>query len=450
VVIDSQGNIFITDNGNHRIQKFDKFGNFVLAFGDSGTGDGQFQYPRGIGVDSQDNIYVAGNLKNDVQKFDNNGNFLLEWGQAGTQPGKFSFPKGLTVDSNDYIYVADEDNDRIQKFTSTGSFVLEWGETGTLEGAFLNPIDVAVDSLDNVYVTDLFNQRVQKFTSTGAFLATWGTGPLSGNGQFNLPTGVAVDPCGQIFIGDRNNFRAQKFGEVGTSCFNTPIGNDVVIFLAGTELTFQQVSEQGETELQLQGSGPTPPNGLQFVPSSPPMYYDFTTTAVIGGEITLGISYDPADVLGDEADLVLLHWDDTLTIPSWRNLTTSVNTQTKTVYGSSSTLSLFVLLEPGSPSAVANGLPAAYRLLPASPNPFRSRTTIRYELPEASPVRIQMFDLEGRLVDTLLDDPQRPAGRHEIVWGGRNASGQEVAPGMYFYRMSTRTGEFTQKVLFVR
>jgi flagellar hook assembly protein FlgD len=73
--------------------------------------------------------------------------------------------------------------------------------------------------------------------------------------------------------------------------------------------------------------------------------------------------------------------------------------------------------------------------LGAFPNPFRSRTTIRFELEAPGPVRIDIFDLAGRRVRTL-ERLQLPAGTGEVVWNGRSDGGDRVAPGIYFFRRS--------------
>ena len=70
----SEGIIFVTDIENNRIQKFDKFGEFILQWGSQGTGDGQFNRPGGIAYDPTDGVvYVLDTMNNRVQKFDNQG-----------------------------------------------------------------------------------------------------------------------------------------------------------------------------------------------------------------------------------------------------------------------------------------------------------------------------------------------------------------------------------------
>ncbi|MGD0176101.1 MAG: hypothetical protein ABSC50_04665 [Candidatus Bathyarchaeia archaeon] len=143
-----------------------------------------------------------------------NCNFLLKWGSSGSGNGQFNEPYGLAVDSAGNVYVTDIGNDRVEKFTSTGAFLNWWGSLGSGNGQFSSPKGVAVDSAGNVYVTDVDNDRVEEFAGTGTFITKWGSGPSPGNGQFNHPGGVAVDSAGNVYVADRFNNRVELFGDL--------------------------------------------------------------------------------------------------------------------------------------------------------------------------------------------------------------------------------------------
>jgi hypothetical protein len=87
-------------------------------------------------------------------------------------------------------------------------------------------------------------------------------------------------------------------------------------------------------------------------------------------------------------------------------------------------------------------LPREFALRQNVPNPFNPVTSIRYELPVDSHVRIDVYNVAGRLVRTILDRPVE-AGFGEIVWDGRDTSGKRVASGVYLYRM--KAGDFVSK-----
>jgi hypothetical protein len=94
-------------------------------------------------------------------------------------------------------------------------------------------------------------------------------------------------------------------------------------------------------------------------------------------------------------------------------------------------------------------IPASFALLQSRPNPFRSSTTISFDLPEVSPVRLRIFDITGRLIKTMVDE-EREAGRHALPWRGDDDLGRSVVPGIYFYRLETPSFEASGKTLRVR
>lgn len=98
--------------------------------------------------------------------------------------------------------------------------------------------------------------------------------------------------------------------------------------------------------------------------------------------------------------------------------------------------------------------PAVFTLRQNRPNPFSGRTRLEFELPEAGPVRLEVFDLEGRLVARLVNGP-REAGRHEVEFGPglTTSSGDrvgELASGIYFYRLTAGNRTRTERMLYLR
>ena len=215
IAVDSTGNVYVPDSFT-RVQKFDSVGNFILQFGLSGDVDGGFVSPNKVATDSAGNVYATDLFTNRVQKFDSSGTFLLTWGGTGSGNGQFlNGSGGIAVDSSGDVYVSDLGNHRIQKFTSAGVFITKWGTSGTGDNQFDTPQDVAVDSSGNVYVVDTVNNRVQKFSSTGTFITKWGTSG-AGDGQFSAPQGITVDSSGTVYVADAGNNRIQKFTSTGT------------------------------------------------------------------------------------------------------------------------------------------------------------------------------------------------------------------------------------------
>ena len=69
VAVESSGHVYVADELNHRIQKFDSDGTFITKWGSRGAGDGQFDFPTGVALDSYSNVYIADGSNNRIQKF---------------------------------------------------------------------------------------------------------------------------------------------------------------------------------------------------------------------------------------------------------------------------------------------------------------------------------------------------------------------------------------------
>ena len=216
VAVDSLGNIYVTDADNHRVQKFDSSGAYQSTIGVTGvpgSDNAHFNFPAGIALDSSGNIYVADSLNHRVQKFDSSGFYQQTIGVSAIPNSEYS---GVVVDSSGNIYVTDSFNYRALKFNSAGINQLTIGVTGVSgsDNAHLSsPAGIALDSSGNIYVADSLNHRVQEFDPAGGYLTTIGETGVTGtdNSHFNFPTGLASDSSDNIYVGDSFNYRVQVF-----------------------------------------------------------------------------------------------------------------------------------------------------------------------------------------------------------------------------------------------
>lgn len=115
VTADADGNVYVSDTGNQRIQIFDKSGKFVRIINGSkdGKGPSAFVNPRGIALDAQGNILVVSNLTHYIFGFDKNGNQLYMIGGNGGNTNQFALPNGLFIAQNGSMYVTDTSNQRV-------------------------------------------------------------------------------------------------------------------------------------------------------------------------------------------------------------------------------------------------------------------------------------------------------------------------------------------------
>ncbi len=135
--------------------------------GISGTADGQFIQPEDLATDGAGTVYVVegGEAGGPIQRFDLNGNFLGRWAgdPEGTGDGQFNQPRGIGVAGSGAVLVADQNNRRIQRFTAVGGFIDKWGTLGTGDGQFTAPYDVVTGPGGFFYTSDTSLHRIQRF-----------------------------------------------------------------------------------------------------------------------------------------------------------------------------------------------------------------------------------------------------------------------------------------------
>jgi DNA-binding beta-propeller fold protein YncE len=127
------------------------------------TDPGQFSFPTNVAVDSDGNVFVSDTFNDRVEIFDADGNFVSAFGKPGDGPGYFSRPKGIAVDADGHVWVADSVMDRLQVFTREGRVLLVMGGHGLLPGQFTALNGVTIDKQNRVFTSEQYVARVQMF-----------------------------------------------------------------------------------------------------------------------------------------------------------------------------------------------------------------------------------------------------------------------------------------------
>ena len=250
VAIDSAGNIYVADTGNHTVRMINPAGVVTTLAGQagiSGSNDGtstaSFNHPAGVAVDSAGNIYVADTDNNEVRKVTAAGVVTTLAGAAGTSgssdgsgsAASFNGPSGIVADATGNLYVADTLNDTIRKVTSAGAVTTIAGVAGSngfADGAgsaarFHGPQGLALDFSGNLFVADTNNNAIRKVvTASGAVTTVAGQAGIAGSAdgaasqaEFHYPSGVAVDTSGNLYVADTDNHTLREIvtaGAVGT------------------------------------------------------------------------------------------------------------------------------------------------------------------------------------------------------------------------------------------
>ena len=253
ILTDNSGDIFISDEANHRITKFNQKGEFISKFGTHGDGKGEFDGPSGFALDINDNFVICDSKNNRVQRYTKNGEYINSFGSYGSEPGQFNLPWGLDSDEKGDIYVSDWGNNRVQIFTADGELKNILGEYGNGPGQLDRPTGITVDNHGDIYVADWGNNRVLMFNSDGQYIwSFYGDATLSkvaknymltnavsnrlremGNLEsekyLRRPRSVRIDNEFRLFIPDFESYRIQvyqkDFIELDETQFAEPLRN---------------------------------------------------------------------------------------------------------------------------------------------------------------------------------------------------------------------------------
>jgi uncharacterized protein (TIGR03437 family) len=244
LAVDSAGNLYIADEGHHRIRKVDVSSGIITTVAGTGkpgySGDGgpatsaELVEPQGVAFDKAGNLYIADSSS--VRKVDTSGIITtVAGGQLTATPGDGGpaidagiSPAGIAIDGAGNIFIADYLTDTVREVNAAGIINIVAGMSGALgstgdggpaTSAKLGGIyGVAVDSAENLYISDFGNYRLRKVNAAGIITTNAGGAgssadigdggpPTSANMQ---PSDVAVDSAGNYYIADYTNNRVRK------------------------------------------------------------------------------------------------------------------------------------------------------------------------------------------------------------------------------------------------
>ena len=94
--------------------------------------------------------------------------------------------------------------------------------------------------------------------------------------------------------------------------------------------------------------------------------------------------------------------------------------------------------------------PATFQLLPSYPNPFNPSTMLRFDLPRATVVDLDIYDVRGRLVKSMARGVRYNAGRHQLQWNGTDDGGRIVSSGVYLLRLRSEGYQQTQRLTLLK
>ena len=131
--------------------------------GQKGDGPGYFNVPTYVWVDSNGDVYVTDTMNCRVQAFSPEGKYIRSYGERGDAYGQFSRPKGVALDTFHNVYVVDSAWSNVQIFNPQGQVLLFFGGRGPFPGMLKNATAIAIDKSNHIYVGDYLNHRVEEY-----------------------------------------------------------------------------------------------------------------------------------------------------------------------------------------------------------------------------------------------------------------------------------------------
>ncbi len=203
---DHEGNLWSADDQGHIVVKMDPLGRVRMVLGRKNTkGETKdtFNRPTDLAFLPNGDFFVSDGYGNSrVVKFNKDGQFLLAWGKKGTGEGEFNLPHAVAVDKRGRVYVGDRENYRMQVFDSNGKFITQWKHVGSPWGIVVRD--------EAIFMCDGHNGRILKLNLNGEILGVLGSFGKH-PGQFDFVHHLAMGPGGNLYTAEIKNWRAQKF-----------------------------------------------------------------------------------------------------------------------------------------------------------------------------------------------------------------------------------------------
>jgi len=296
--IDNAGNVYVSDFENQRIRKIDITGNVTtiagngnIGFVDGNNTDAEFDYPRGIVMDSEGNLFISDSWNHRIRKINLADSIVSTFAGGGINTGvssigdlvddsdtsaRFYTPSGLAIDGEDNIYVADAYNHRIRMITPEAvvSTVAGSGPIGPGVGGYSNgdalssllntPTEVFISNDGRLFIGDTYNYRIRLLEDENLY-------DVAGNGdagyedgidslaEFKYTRGLVLDAArDHLFVCDYNNRRIRKVTlNYFTEVENIIAEKNMEIYPNPNNGVFQICNSQNVIQLNIQISDAT-------------------------------------------------------------------------------------------------------------------------------------------------------------------------------------------------
>jgi FlgD Ig-like domain len=428
------GETFIATDGDWDLflAKFDSNGNHLWS---DSFGDGDTQLTFAVAVDASDNIIWTGHF---YQTIDFGGGVLTSTSGHDMYLAKFD-PNGNHIWSDSYSSTGSESSSQLA-VDASGNVVVG--------GRFDGTVDFGGGLLTTAGGNDVY---VVKFGPDGTHL--WSHS--FGDENFQQIGGLAVDPSESVVL-------------TGSYLGAVDFGGGVLTSAGSYDIFLAKYNSSGDHvwSYRFGDTGTQHTHAVAFDASDNVVITGgFSGTVDFGGGPLTATGTPFSDIFLAKLDADGNHlWSErfgdaaldvakTVALDPWDNILLSGRFRGSTDFGGGVLTSaggddVFLTKFASAATGIVNG-PSMRIELSAYPNPFNPTTTIAYHIPKSGFAKLQIYDLKGRLVETLVES-QRAMGDYAAAWDGRDDEGSAVASGVYFARLSFDGTLRTQKIVLLK
>lgn len=358
---------------------------------------------------------------NQIILSDQNKSIISRIDLSDNTGSKIGFPAsfGYNKESNSF-YVFDQLTSTIWCFGFDGSFQNKFASFGANDGQITRGGEL-ICGADYLFVSDRFQNRITIYSSDGEYLETI-------SGSLNIPTGLALDENGLLYVASTESSKIDIFNIPKALNAETAIEFGYY-FPTESDTVFAN-------NIKLVAQASTTPAAKKVTG------FDFELYAPQDlGTPLYSISKNEATVTNSET---VVDYNSEWQLPGKLEEDAAYQWRTRPVFEND-------LLGDWSEykQFTTSALPDRFILRQNYPNPFNPETKISFTLPKQERVVLEIINLLGQKVRTLLDKTVA-SGSHEIIWDSRDDNNQTVASGVYFYRLSAGNNSAVKKMVLLK
>ncbi len=452
MAVDQRGNIFVTGvtSTNSFLIKYNQFGEIALVK----------EYLVGyvdIAIDHDGNILLISTVVNDslgkdicVTKCDSTGNILWSKSFSNNEVGVYEYGYGVDVDSNNNIVIVGKTNTE----SGFGAFItLKCDSEGNLLWMRIHdnkwedyPQDITVDKHNDIVVIGYTDNGINwdwftiKYMANGDTLWTRSYDIAQTDWAYGVTTDNAANV---IVVGETHDFYPGSGGKTAMVVKYTSSGDTLWSKITKDTLQYSELSVFNDVVTDSWGNvylageyGTWDTLGHLWI--------DFCITKLSPSGDSLWttlVDFGPRDfvlniALDQQKNIIVCGTEEPWPGGPYEDY----NVVTAKLSNSTTNL-----IDPKCNTSQAT----MFSLAQNYPNPFNPSTTIEYELPEHSTVTLNIYDIQGRNIQTLVSE-SKPAGHYEVQWNGTDEPGKQVAAGIYFARLQAGQYSSVVKMVYLR